>query len=275
MRYSHIILFTALLIILLIFPIASHADVIGPKDTVTGIVIGRDRQPVPGAKVKIVGQSYSTFTDLDGRFNIKCDPGARKVLVSYPKAHDITKAIAPDMTVHIGRTWRDAPENYQWFLGGSIGVGFTNTYFDKYDYSTGIPNHLLSRDDYYTAPNISIMGGRVKKLGWYAKYMLSCPVKAESNSEHKAHSMAAIAGGMFRLWCPLHLYIGAGVGYTYLHQTPQHLYPHFSWQVEEGLMFRIKDNYGIDLSMNIGATKNADITFMSTWNLGFIYFFDK
>ncbi len=270
MRHSCISLVAFILLCLLAFPEQSLADVITAKDTVTGIVIGRNKEPIPGAKVEIVGQPYSVFTDIDGRFNIKCEPGAKKVLVSYPKARNVKKKISSDMTVQIGRTWRQAPDNYQWFTGANIGIGLTDVYFDHfYDYGT------LSYDDHFIAPNFSVMAGRVKKVGWYAKYMFTTPVKGHYDSYNRAHSMAAILGGMVRLGCPLHLKLGLGFGYTYLHHTTQHMYPHYSWQLDMGLLFRIKDNYGIDLSMNAGSTQDADIVYGSAWNFGFVYFFNK
>ena len=112
--------------------------------------------------------------------------------------------------------------------------------------------------------------------------MLATPMKdsyfsytSDDYDYYKAYSMAWILGGMVRLGCPLHLKLGAGVGYTHLYTVPSHLYPNVSWQIDLGLLFRIKDNYGIDLSMNAGATKNVDIHYASMWNFSFVYFFNK
>lgn len=181
--------------------------------------------------------------------------------------------ITPDITARIGRTWRQVPEHYQWFTGIGIGIAGTDAYFDKFDYTDG--SHILSVDDNFIAPNISLQVGRVKSVGWYAKYMLACPVYGGYGNDLRAHSMAAILGGMVRLGCPLHLKLGFGFGYSYIHGVPQHFYPHTSWQIDLGLMFRIKDNYGVDLSMNAGCTKEADIVYGSLLNFGFVYFFNK
>ena len=112
MIHYNIKLLAAIIIAIILFSSEAKADVIAAKDTVYGTVIGKNKEPLPGAKVEIVGQSVSAYTDIDGRFNIKCEPGAKKVLVSYPKARNIKKKITPDMTVQIGRTWRQAPEHY-------------------------------------------------------------------------------------------------------------------------------------------------------------------
>ena len=266
MRHLDLKLFASLFLFLTAFPTLSHADVIISKDTVTGIVIGKDKEPMPGAKVEIIGQPYSAFTDIDGRFNIRCDQGAKKIRVSYPKMRDVKKKISPDMTVRIGSNWRQAPENYQWFVGANLGIGFTSKeYYTSYD----------SYHEYFRAPNISVMCGRVKKVGWYLKGFATLPSKGTDIGFEKATSGGAIAGGMLRLWCPLHFYCGFGFGYTDLSKTSSDLYNGWSLQGEFGLLFRYKDNYGINLSMNAGPVPNGDITLGSAINFGFAYFFDK
>lgn len=278
MRYLDLKLFASLFLFLTAFPTFSHADVIVSKDTVTGTVIGKDKEPLPGAKVEIIGQPYSAFTDIDGRFNIRCDQGAKKVRVSYPRMRDVKKKIYPNMTVRIGRNWRQAPENYQWFVGANIGIGGTFTDFYNYnpDYVSMTDQSYFYYDKYeelFVAPNISVMLGRVKKVGWYLKGFATLPSKGIDIGFEKATSGGAIAGMMLRLWCPLHFYYGFGFGYTDLSKTSKDDYNGWSVQFDLGLLFRIKDNYGINLSMNAGGSRN--IVTGSYMNLGFAYFFDK
>ena len=279
--------FIVLLSLLTLIAAHSRADVIVPKDTVTGIVIGKNKEPLPGAKVEIVGQPYSAFTDLDGRFNIKCERGAKKVLVSYPKARDVKKKIVPDMTVQIGRSWRQVPERYQWFVGANIGVGYT---FNDIDISDDI-----WYEEEFWSPTLSVMVGRVKAVGWYLKGFVNFPSKGtncwidewDNNGDYyydiassgiKTRTSGAILGGMVRLGCPLHLYLGVGYAYSTLEGAKELLnldYHHLGFCGDVGMLFRIKNNFGINLSMNISVTENSDIAHGSFLNLGFDYFFNK
>ena len=293
MRHLDLKLLVAFVIFLSAFPSFSRADVITPKDTVTGTVIGKNKEPIPGAKVEIVGQPYSVFTDIDGHFNIKCEPGAKKVSVSYPKVPTVKKKISPDMTVRLGRSWKQVPENYQTFFGVNVGVGYTYTELYLPDYSNSVlsgPSYPSYNDKYwyeedFYAPSLSFMVGRVKAVGWYFKGFYIFPSKGKYyDFSNKAKSAGGILGFMVRLGCPLHLYLGGGFGYTdlgdfweleSLYNTSLDLYNLWSWQLDMGLLFRIKENYGINLSMNLGTAKRGDVGPASFLNLGFVYFLNK
>lgn len=258
------------------------ADVIQKKDTVTGLVIDSKKQPLPGARVEILGQSYSAFTDIDGRFNIKCEPGAKKVLVTYPKARAIKKKIQPDMTVQIGRTWRQVPERYQWFVGANIGIGMTFPDIElpatPEEEDWGYYRNYFDVD--FHSPTISVMAGRVKVVGWYVKAFVNPAVKSSWDYDYnypnsRCSNFGMIAGGMVRLGCPLHLYLGGGFTHTNFSEIPKDYYHNIAWQFDMGLLFRIKDNFGINWSMNVGESKNADYFYDSYTNLGFCYFFNN
>lgn len=282
---------TCLLRIVLFFLIATFfgnqavADVIQKKDTVTGLVIDRKKQPLPGAKVEIVDQPYSAFTDLDGRFNIKCEPGAKKVLVTYPKTRAIKKKIQPDMTVQVGRTWRQVPERYQWFVGANIGIGMTfpdiilqRTWVEDEYYGSYYDEDYYGADFY--SPTISVMAGRVKVVGWYVKAFVNPAVKASWYDENRypnnrCSNLGMIVGGMVRLGCPLHLYLGGGFTHTNFSEISNKYYNNIAWQFDMGLLFRIKDNFGINWSMNVGESKDLDCFYASYTNLGFCYFFNN
>ncbi|MDE6521427.1 MAG: carboxypeptidase-like regulatory domain-containing protein [Muribaculaceae bacterium] len=277
MKISHLFRFAALLLIFTCFSNSAIADVIQQKDTVTGIVIDKKKQPLPGAKVEIVGQSYSAFTDLDGRFNIKCDPGAKKVLVTYPKLRAAKKKIKPDMTVQIGRSWKQNPEHFQWFVGANIGIGLTETYTSSDNF------YYNDYEDDFVSPTISVMAGRVREVGWYVKAFVNPSVRMidpdwSDFPDNKCSNFGAILGGMLRLGCPLHLYLGGGfvrTNFSNLNKV-QYNYSNYGWQIDIGLLFRIKDNFGINWSMNLGGdTKHDAYMYGSFSNLGVCYFFDK
>ncbi|MDE6786573.1 MAG: carboxypeptidase-like regulatory domain-containing protein, partial [Muribaculaceae bacterium] len=259
MKISHLFRFAALLLIFTLFSNTAVADVIQKKDTVTGIVIDKKKQPLPGAKVEIVGQSYSAFTDLDGRFNIKCDPGAKKVLVTYPKLRAAKKKIKPDMTVQIGRSWKQIPEHFQWFVGANIGIGLTETYTSSDNF------YYNDYEDDFVSPTISVMAGRVREVGWYVKAFVNPSVRMidpdwSDFPDNKCSNFGAILGGMLRLGCPLHLYLGGGfvrTNFSNLNKV-QYNYSNYGWQIDIGLLFRIKDNFGINWSMNLGGDTKHD-----------------
>ena len=279
MKKMYLLRLIAFTLIFICFENTAVADIIQKKDTVSGIVIDKKKQPLPGAKVEIMGQSYSAFTDLDGRFIIKCDPGAKKVLVTYPKLKAAKKNIKPDMTVQIGRSWKQVPEHYQWFVGANIGVGMTFTSIEKLNKSSYY-------DDYYEAdfvsPTISLMAGRVKAVGWYVKSFVNPPIKPVDDNwsdlrNNRCSNFGVILGGMVRLGCPLHLYLGGGMvrtNFSDLKMT-EYDYSNTGWQVDMGLLFRIKDNFGINWSMNVGTDNNGAYMYGSYTNLGVCYFFNK
>ena len=279
MKKMYLLRFIAFTLIFTCFSNSAIADVVQQKDTVTGIVIDKKKQPLPGAKVEIVGQSYSAFTDLDGRFNIKCDPGAKKVLVTYPKLKAAKKKIKPDMTVQIGRSWKQNPEHFQWFVGANIGIGATLTDITSGNNSSYYDDNY---EDNFVSPTISVMAGRVREVGWYVKAFVNPPVRMidpdwSDFPDNKCSNFGAILGGMLRLGCPLHLYLGGGFVRSNFSNpiVSEFNFSNYAWQIDMGLLFRIKDNFGINWSMNLGA--NGDISYMygSYTNLGVCYFFDK
>ena len=248
-------LLTAIFIACILFPTQSKADVIATKDTVTGTVIDKKKNPIPGAKVEIVGQPYSAFTDLDGRFNIKCEQGAKKVLVSYPKVKNVKMKISPDMTVQIGRSWKQVPERYQWFVGAGVGIGY-----------------IYGGEDHFST-DISVMVGRVKAIGWYVRtHYIKESTRMVSDGYYKyaeqGSSMGGTFGGMVRLGCPLHLLVGIGYESTSLSNERGGGY-----LLEGGFLFRIKDNFGINLIANSGDSKITEN--YTSFSLGFNYFFNK
>lgn len=256
------------------FVMPAHADVIQQKDTVTGIVIDKDKQPLPGVKIEVIGQPYSAFTDLDGRFNIKCEPGAKKVLVTYPKTKPLKKKIAPEMIVQVGRNWRQVPDHFQWFVGANIGIGLTGTDFN-YTYTDLDGNYRHEYNDGFLAPTISVMAGMVKVVGWYVKAFASPSVKGidlEIPDNHH-YNMGAILGGMVRLGCPLHLYLGGGFAYSDFTEIPNYLINHYNWQVDMGLLYRIKDHLGFNMSINFGTNIRYNYINASFLNYGVSYFF--
>lgn len=271
MKHLNIKLLAAIIFSLILLPTHSKADVIPSTETVYGTVVDKNNNPLPGAKVEIIGQSVSAYTDLDGHFNIKCKSGAKNILVSYPKAPDVKTRIRPDMTIRIGRTWRDAPEQYQWFVGANCGIGVTYLFVNNIPHANN--NKLFDAHGSVTGVTISLMGGRVKDVGWYAK-VFRTPQMSYSYGAY-TYNEGGILGGMVRMGCPLHFCLGFGVGKTQLKDIPSFKYEKLNWQIDFGFLYRIKDHFGINLSFNAGLPKNLNYVAVSYANLGVSYFFNR
>lgn len=261
----------------------AYADVIPDNETVSGMVVDKDGQPLPGAKVEIEGQSISIFTDLDGRFSVKCKPGAKNILVTYPKAPNVKTRIKPNMTVKMGRTWRDAPDHYQWFVGGSVGVGLTSVFANQLR-GAHSPLERGELHHTYAAPTFSVMGGRVKDVGWYAKAFYTVSYDYEnygfipegySDSYTSTHTSGAIIGGMVRMGCPLHLCLGVGIASTTIDGIPEGQYDKLNWQIDFGFLYRIKNHFGVSMTFNAGVNNYFNYVAGSYANIGVQYFFNK
>lgn len=250
------------------FSFSALADVIPDSGTATGLVVDKNNKPLPGAKVEIVGQSASCYTDLDGRFNLKCEPGAKELLVTYPKCPDVKKRIKPDMTIRIGRTWRDDPEYYQWFVGATCGIGATSVFGDLHGTTV--------------APTISLMGGRAKDVGWYAKTFLT-PRAYFSESQSSTSTFGGILGGMVRMGSPSYLCMGLGFASTDISHRIQsegiylstHQYHKMNWQIDFGFLSKVSEHIAINCSFNVGINNDFNYVAGSYYNIGVCYFFNK
>ena len=176
------------------------------QNVVSGTVTDRKGNPVPGAKVEIMGSTESVITELDGTFRIETEQLARKVKVYYAGMLSKEQKVKPDMIVKMTQStwWNTQPEKYSWFI--NLQGAFPES---------GLKN-----------PSFGLMVGRVKTLGWYIKGVYS-PGKSTdcdymeypdnddlisywTTGKDKRSFYAATAGVLVRLGCPIHLYAGAG-----------------------------------------------------------------
>lgn len=212
------------------------------QNIVSGTVVDRDGNPVPGAKVEIVGSTESVITELDGTFRLDIRHPAKKVQVFYAGMQTKMQAIRPDMIIKLSQSnwWNTKPEKYSWLI--NVQGAFPES---------GIKN-----------PSFGLMVGRVKTLGWYIKGVYS-PGKSTdgdyvsypddsdqisywTTGKDKRSFYAATAGVLVRLNCPIHLYAGAGYANrkvaweladgTYAKNTD---YSYSGVAVDYGLMLRI------------------------------------
>lgn len=169
------------------------------QQVVSGTVTDKDGNPIPGAKVEIVGSTETCITELDGTYSIETTALAKKVRVQYAGMQTAVKKIKPDMVVELSNTnwWNAKPDKYRWLL--SVQGAFPEA---------GMSN-----------PSLGLMVGRVKNIGWYVKGVYSPRESARSEywaseswktGEDNLSFIAASAGMFVRLGCPIHLYFGAG-----------------------------------------------------------------
>lgn len=172
------------------------------QNVVTGTVIDRDGNPIPGAKVEIVGSAESTITELDGTFSITTQSPAGKVRVVYGGMQPKVKKVKPDMVIKLRETswWKEKPEKMSWFVGVQVACTSIEC-MDK--------------------PSYGLMAGQVKQWGWYVKGVYrkvpdtsGDPIVTDSGDwvtgEMKQSYWSVTGGVIVRLGCPIHFYLGAG-----------------------------------------------------------------
>jgi hypothetical protein len=216
------------------------AAYLSAQNVVSGTVTDRDGNPIPGAKVNIVGGTESVITELDGTFRLETQTPAKKVQVVYAGMQPKTQRVKPDMVVKLSNTgwWNGKPENYDWIISAQ------GMFIEK-----GAKN-----------PSFGLMIGRVKKLGWYVKGVYNVPNEttgqyydinsvlhsAWTTGKEKRTFIAVTAGMLIRLGCPIHLYVGGGafervIGWQVSNgEYWRHKYLSYSgYAAEAGLMIRI------------------------------------
>lgn len=202
------------------------------QHVVTGTVVDRDGNPIPGAKVEIVGSTESTITELDGTFSLTTQKAdARKVRVQYGGMLARTKKIEPGMVVKLRESswWTEKPERMAWFAGVQIGLP----------------------DSEDIVPAYGLMVGQVKQWGWYVRGFYSKMPDTHGIIIRDEHGWftgktdqgywSVTAGGMVRLWSPFHFY--AGLGYS--KRT-------VAWQRADGSYAKYDDDSYYGMALDLG-----------------------
>lgn len=185
------------------------------QTVVTGKVVDRKGNPIPGAKVEIPKSNESALTELDGSFSLSTQqPKVKKVNVYYVGMQTKVQRVSPDMLIKLSKTnwWNQKPDKYRWFLG--VDVAFPQK---------GMKN-----------PSFGIMAGRMKNIGFYVRGVYSKEQETEYDinvsrpsewltGEKKVNFTAATAGIIVRLFGPI--YYNFGLGY---------ISNKVSWEMPEG-----------------------------------------
>lgn len=212
------------------------------QETVSGVVVDKKGNPLPGVKIEIPGVQDWTVSDLDGTFTItRPNYNVKKLSAQYAGMGSRKVKIKDGMRIKMKeeKTWKRVPDNWSTFIEAIVGV-------------PNSPTSDLSDNLAY-----GLMIGRVKQFGYYVKGITNTfgvSNKGDWNSntqgfinKQKSTYWSITAGGIVRLGCPLHFYLGAGyTDYRYYVRDlagDWHAYEdgeETGFGAEMGLMFRIK-----------------------------------
>ncbi len=212
------------------------------QQVVSGTVTDKDGNPIPGAKVEIVGSTESCITELDGTYSIETTNNkAKRVKVQYAGMQTKVEKIKPGMIVKLSTSnwWSAKPDKYRWLV--SLQGAF--------------PEEDASN------PSLGLMLGRVKNIGWYIKGVYS-PTQSTDYDAHDwnwseynnrwftgkdNHSYWAATGGLIvRLGCPIHLYAGAGYSERVV-----------AWEMADG-KYAERHHFGGEVALDYGLMMRFD-----------------
>ncbi len=244
-----------------------------------GVVVDSEGNPLPGVRVKQVGKTNFTVSNLDGTFQIESRKPIKKLRLTNPGLKEEKVKASPDMTVKMKKAtwWNEKPGN-QFFIAPVMGHAIYNEVYN---------------------PAFGLMMGWGRSVGFYTKILHNywggdnndfsfepLGVRDNNGSEYYTHSidtniryLDASCGIMFRLKSPIYFMFGVGYhrdtefysvnGYTF---DKYRSYNHYSSDiyesvlVEYGLMMTFKwffINGGVSFD-----TFNGEI--MAHYGIGFI-----
>lgn len=241
------------------------------QNKVTGTVTDKDGNPIPGAKVEVKGGTESTITELDGTFVLETKSPVKKVKVYYVGMQSKEQKVKPDMLIKMSDSswWREKPDKYRWFLG--------------------VQGAFPDCED-HIKPSFGLMVGQVKNFGWYVKGVYNKTLSSDETFDVPSSAdnywltgnidksyWNVTGGAMYRLWSPIHLYVGAGYSKrtiawelfdgNYFEYSPDCYY---GVVIEFGFMLKIKKVF-----VNMGMMLNNDSNNFKdgVGNFGIGYFF--
>lgn len=230
-------------IMLLLLAVATLGASAQSTRVVSGAVIDKNGNPLPGATVSATGGAETTLTQGDGTFSLEVPIWLKSLTASYAGMKD--KKLRTDFNRDMIFTMRKA-FNSAWFLNASVGV------------SIGDFSHL----------NLGLMAGRFGKWGYYAK--LNFPVLAHGEGDY-SYGLQGIVGGIKSISKRVYFYLGAGYsGMSYYDDYDDKSFEPAA-AFDAGFLFRI----GSHFNLSAGYTHICD--FNGWWdcnpNLSFGYVF--
>lgn len=213
------------------------------QETVTGVVVDKKGNPIPGVWIEVPNSDGPTITDLDGTFTINCNnPGKNKLTASYAGMTSRKMKLKDGMRIKMSEnSWRTPPSEWNTFVEAVV----------------ALPTCEWGEYRAVNRPAFGLMAGRVKKWGYYVKGVTNFFAPHDTHGDFYNKEVlldkqtyeywSVTAGGMIRLGCPLHFYAGAGYSdYKYKVRSLSGTwydvndYNQGAFTVDLGFMFRIK-----------------------------------
>lgn len=231
-------LFAVLATVLTVVPM------IEAQESVTGVVVDKNGNPIPGVRIEIPGTPDQTISGLDGTFTISSsNPKKNKVVASYAGMGQRKMKLKDGMKIKMSEYnwWSQKPDSWNWLVEAIV----------------AIPNSpKVSGEESTMNPAFGLMLGRVKNFGYYVKGVTNT---FGGDSEDLNNNFSGIiqkqrssywsisGGGIIRLGCPIHFYAGAGfASYRYRIQDisgewyNDYERAHDNFVIDFGFMLRIK-----------------------------------
>lgn len=210
------------------------------QESVSGVVVDKKGNPLPGVRIEVPGSSDWTVSDLDGTFTITPPFGSKKVQATYAGMNSRKVKLKDGMRIKMkeGNWWTRKPDEWNWLVE-AVAV---------------FPQEICEEGRVFN-PAYGLMVGRVKKFGYYVKGVTNTfgGNSKEWNDQtsgfidgQKSTYWSATGGGIVRLGCPIHFYVGVGYSdYRHLLKDMSGNWYDYSdnringWSVEYGLMLRM------------------------------------
>lgn len=241
-------------LIAILIMIISAFPVILAQGTVTGMVVDKKGNPLPGVKIEIPGTPDQAISDLDGTFTInRSDITKRKVYATYAGMRPAKVKISDNTVIKMREEnwWSMKPDKWQWFAEAMV----------------ALPN--APGGDIFN-PAYGLMLGRIKKFGYYIKGITNTfGVKANDwesaavgfINDQKTTYWSVTGGGLVRLGSPIHLYLGVGYAdYSHFVKDTSGNWHNYTeadvkrFAMDLGLLLRIKK-----FTLSLGLTTGGNI----------------
>lgn len=229
------------------------------EETITGMVVDKKGNPLPGVRIEVPGTSDLAISDLDGTFTLSLsDPSKKKVYATYAGMNPRNVKIKDGMRIKMKEYnwWTKKPDEWNWMVNAILAV----------------PNNPFG--DFFN-PAYGLMIGRVKKFGYYVKGVTNTfgtDIRSEAFyrgfiDKETSTYWSATGGAMMRLGCPIHLYAGVGfASYSHnmrdlkgeWHQNYDNCYDNFV--VDLGFLIRISH---VNISLGLCAGFGQDSGYYS------------
>ncbi len=206
---------------------AQEANDYGTTRVISGAVIDKKGNPIPGAIVRAAGGAEYVTTDADGSFSIEVPLWLKSLNASYPGYGEKTFKLGEAPYALITLSKRES----KWFVNAVYNLTISD--------GKGILN------------KVGVMGGLLNDWGGYAKVLM--PIY--SNGEERYPTVAI---GVIKKIEPIYVYLGAG--YTRTYTDYDGWVGMGSVMVDCGVIYRIKDfdvNLGYSYSSKYGLANHS------------------